>query len=405
MTTLDTTQYNGSLSSNNTNVLTFSNGNRTIPLMIIGGIAIGSMLVHLFITFILKQIAKKTGWSFDKEVVKHCALPSFFIFPLTSILVTLSFIPDVDLSIMDPIRHAFEILLIIFTSWSAVGFIKAASIAISQNNDYQKSTSSLQSRKIHTQLIVATRIMYGMIFWISAAAILLTFPRAWDFGVSILASASVAALLIGFAAKPSMVNLIASLQIALTQPLLLDDYVVIDGQQGVVEEIEAQFIVVRTSDERRLIIPLSRIINGSFENWTRTEENIGIYFDFFVDFGVPLEDLKQYLMNSILKKSKYWDHRDGSLTIEECRENCLKLRAYMTALNVKSACNLKNEVSEKLMEYIITTLPEYLPRSRGQTVEKRSGIDSMSRIVTKMEEPGLENIINEKKHHIFQEKE
>jgi small-conductance mechanosensitive channel len=264
----------------------------------------------------------------------NSALPSFFIFPLIAILVTLSFIPDVDLAIMDPIRHAFEILLIIFTSWSAVGFTKAASVAISKNNDYVKSTNNLQSRKLHTQLIVATRIIYCMIFWIAAAAILLTFPRAWEIGVSILASASVAALLIGFAAKPSMENLIASLQIALTQPLLLDDYVMIDGNQGVVEEIEAQYIVLRTSDERRLIIPLSRIINGIFENWTRTEENIGIHFDFFVDFGIPLEDLKQYFMNNILKKSKNWDHRDGSLTIEECRENCLKLRAYMTGMSI-----------------------------------------------------------------------
>lgn len=235
---------------------------------------------------------------------------------------------------MNPIRHAFEILLILFTSWSAVGFTKAASIAISNNNDYIKSTNSLQSRKLHTQLIVATRIIYGMIFWIAAAAILLTFPRAWEIGVSILASASVAALLVGFAAKPSMENLIASLQIALTQPLLLEDYIVIDGHQGVVEEIEAQFIVVRTYDQRRIIIPLSRIINGTFENWTKTEENIGIYFDFFVDFGVPLEDLKQYFMNSILKKSKNWDHRDGSLTIEECKENCLKLRAFMTGMSI-----------------------------------------------------------------------
>ncbi|RIA79186.1 Mechanosensitive ion channel-domain-containing protein [Glomus cerebriforme] len=396
---------NGTIPNNSTDVLTFSDGSKSLPLVVIGGIAVGSMLVHLFITFILKQVAKKTGWTFDNEVVKHCALPSFFIFPLISILSTLSFIPYIDVAIMDPIRHALEILLIIFTTWSAIGFIKAASITISNDQDFIKSSNSLQSRKLHTQLIVATRIIYGLIFWIGAATILLTFPRAWDLGVSILASASVGALLIGLAAKPSMDNLIASLQIALTQPLLLDDYVVIDGQQGVVEEIEAQFIVVRTHDERRIIVPLSRVINGTFENWTRTEENIGMSFEFFVDYGIPLEDLKQYYMNNILKKSKYWDHRDGNLNINECRENCLKLKAYMTASNIKFAHKLKEEVCEKLMEYIITTFPEYLPRSRGQTVEKRNGIDSMNRIVTKMEEAKLENNINEKAHFVFQEKE
>ena len=98
-----------------------------------------------------------------------------------------------------------------------------------------------------------------------------------------MASASVAALLIGFAAKPSIENLINSLQIALTQPLLLNDYIVVDDYQGYVEEIQAQFIVIRTSDERRIIIPLSRVIDGTFENWTRKDENIETYFDFFVD--------------------------------------------------------------------------------------------------------------------------
>jgi small-conductance mechanosensitive channel len=231
---------------------------------------------------------------------------------------------------MEPIKHAFAILLIIFTTWAAIGFVRAASVTILKNNELIKSSNSLQARKLRTQLTISTRIIYGLICWIGIAAIILTFPKAWEVGASILASASVAALLIGFAAKPSIENLIASLQIALTQPLLINDYIAIDGYKGYVEEIQAQFIVIRTGDERRIIIPLSRVVDGIFENWTKTDENIEICFDFFVDYGIPLEDLRQYYMNNILQKSKFWDNREGSLTINECRENCMMLRASMT---------------------------------------------------------------------------
>ncbi|CAI2191691.1 14943_t:CDS:2 [Funneliformis geosporum] len=386
-------------------LLRFSEGDHATPLIIIGGTASGSILIQLLLTFILKQIALKTGWTFDNEVVKNCSLPTLFLFPIGSIVITLSFISiSVDPTIMEPIRHALDILLIIFTTWSTIGFVKAASISISKNNDFIKSSNSAQSRKLHTQLIVTTRLIYGLILCIGSAAILLTFPRAWEIGASILASASVAALFIGLAAKPSMENLIASLQIALTQPLLLDDYVMIDGQEGIVEEIQAQYIVVKTGDERRIIVPLSRVINDTFENWSKTNENIGMNFEFFVDYGVPLEDLKQYY-NYILQKSECWDHRDGGLTIKECRENCMMLKAYMTASNIKSASKLKGELREKMMEYLITTHPEYLPRSRFQQLEKRNGIDSMKRKVTKMEDANLDDIITEKKRFIIQEKE
>ncbi|CAG8626887.1 7002_t:CDS:2 [Funneliformis mosseae] len=401
-----TTEYNSTTSSENQ--LKFHEGDNKTPLLIIGGIAIGSMVLHLLLTFIIRKVAKKTGWVFDNEVIKNCSIPTFFIFPVASILITLSFISTtVDPTIMDPIKHALDIILILFSTWAAIGLVKATSIAISTNNDFIKSSNSVQSRKLHTQFVVTIRCIYGLIFCIGAASILLSFPRAWELGASLLASASVVALFIGLAAKPSMENLVASLQIALTQPLLLDDYIKIDGHEGVVEEIQAQYIVVKTSDERRIIIPLSRIINGVFENYTKVNENMGMSFEFYVDYGVPLDDLKQYYQ-SILQKSEYWDHRDGAISIKECLENCMVLKASMTAVNVKMGSKLKGELREKLLEYIITTYPEYLPRTRHLNVEKRSGTDSMKRIITKMEDAKLEDIsneISEKKHFILQEKE
>ncbi|CAH1764641.1 783_t:CDS:2 [Entrophospora sp. SA101] len=384
-------------------VLSFRDGNRTLPLVIMGSIAIGSMLVHLTITFILKRVAAKTGWTFDEEVVKHCAKPSFITFPIGTILITLPFVSNVDLAILYPIRHALAIVLIIFVTWTVVGFAKAVSITISKNNDFIKSSHELQARKLQTQLTVCTRIAYIVIFLIGASCILLTFPKAWEIGVGILASASVTAIFVGFAAKPSIENLIASLQIALTQPLLLDDYVSFGDCEGIVEEIQAQFIVVRTGDDKRLIIPLIRIINETFENWSKTSQNITATFELYVDYGVPLNDLRQQFM-MFVQKHECWDHRDASLKISKAGENFLVLKAAMTTSNVRNLFKIQNDIREQLIEYLVVTHPHFLPRMKYENLQSRVGVDSMKKIVTKMEDPELDSSKDIEKLHFLKKK-
>ncbi|CAG8497226.1 8290_t:CDS:2 [Cetraspora pellucida] len=329
-----------------------------LPFIIIGCVAIGSICIHFLVTFILRRVATNSGWTFDHEIVKHCSKQTLFMFPVVSILISTSFFPDVDPNIMNPIRHFLVISLIIFATWAAFGFVKASSITIARNHFFR-------SRKSQTQIIVTTRVAYGIVGLLSAACVILTFPQGWELGASLLASASVTALFIGLAAKPSLENLIASLQIALTQPLLLDDYVVIDGFAGTVEEIKSQYIVLRSLEERRFIIPLSRVTTYTFQNWSRTNESISTTFNLFVDYGIPLEDLRHQFF-SLVEKNDRWDRRDASLNISEAKENSLMLAGTI--------------------EYIVTTYPQYLPRARSEHVPSRTGVDSMKKVVPKMDE-------------------
>lgn len=254
-------------------ILTFSDHNFVLPVAIIASIAVGSVLLHLFLFFLLKKIAQDTGWTFDAEVVKHCFKPTFFTFPLASVFITLSFVTG-DQDLLATVRHAIEILLIFFITWTINGIVKAWEI-----------TTDSHDKKSKTELVVASRVLHGLVTALGVACVFLTFPSAWELGASMLASASVIAVLIGLAAKSSLENLAASLHIALTQPLLLGDCVVIDDYRGVVEEIQAQFMVIKTTEEKRLIVPLSRIINRPFENWSRNGERKSSCFYLYVDYG------------------------------------------------------------------------------------------------------------------------
>ncbi|CAG8611499.1 8488_t:CDS:2 [Paraglomus brasilianum] len=362
------------MSSNSTltvKALDFGDGNQFIPLIIIGGVAVGSMILHVILVLILKRIVSKSESRFDREVVSRCSKPTFFMFPLVAILICLALVTNVDESILDPIRHTLVILLLLLSAWTAINFVKALSVTVSNDNDFMNSTKNPNARKLHTQLVIMTRIAYGLIIVICAASVILTFPSAWQFGATVLASASVSALFIGLAAKPS-------LEIALTQPLLLDDYVSIDGQYGIVEEIQSQYLVLRTAKDSRIIIPLTRVIDQPFENYTRGGDTIGITFQLCVGYGIPLADLRNKF-NALTAASEYWDNRECSLEIDDAKESCLLLQATMTASNVKMAEKLKNEIREKLIEYILTTYPEYLSGAKiGEP-----------KIVPKMSEPVL----------------
>ncbi|KAG9303620.1 hypothetical protein G9A89_018516 [Geosiphon pyriformis] len=374
--------------------LAFGKNNHLLPLLIIGSIAFGSIIVHSILHIILKRFAKMSAFQFDNEIVDLCYAPTLILFPVGSILLTLQFITNVHPSILEPIQHAFLIILIAASTWCAINAVKAGSHALSRDDGFSKETADMQSKRLSTQLVVTTRILYAIIFVLGVSGIIFTFPNAKEFGTALLASASVASLFLGLATKPSMENLVASLQIALTQPLLLEDIVKFDGEQGTVQEIQAQYIVLKTSDERNMIIPLSRVIGGTFENLTRNGGAITASFDIYVDYGIPLEDLRKQFMED-LQKSEQWDHRNASLDIFEAKENALQLRAKMTANNLKDGNKLKVLMREKLINYLVVNFPAYLPHARMEKVPTRSGDDNMTRLIARMGDPILHEITPE----------
>jgi small-conductance mechanosensitive channel len=195
----------------------------------------------------------------------------------------------------------------------------------------------------------------------------MTFEPVRQYGVSLFASAGVAGLIVGLAARPLLSNLIGGFQIAVTQPIRLDDVVIVEGEWGRVKEITSTYVVLRLWDERDFIVPLTYFMEKPFQNWTRDSAGlIGTVF-IYTDYTVPLERLRDKL-DEIVKGSALWDRRVAKLQMTEAKESTIELRAIVSARNSGDAWDLRCEVREKLIEYLQREYPTALPRRRNEVV-------------------------------------
>jgi small-conductance mechanosensitive channel len=198
---------------------------------------------------------------------------------------------------------------------------------------------------------------------------LMTFPTLRQVGTSVLASAGLAGLVVGFAARPVLTNLIAGVQLALTQPIRLDDVVIIDDEWGRIEEILSTYVVVRLWDQRRLIVPLSYFVENPFQNWTRTSADIVGTAFIYVDYSVDVERVRHELHRN-LKDMSQWDGRAWALQVTDLTERTMQLRALMSAADAGLAFELRCTVRERLVDFIRRNYPRGLPRVRAD-VQRR----------------------------------
>ncbi|ABC37772.1 mechanosensitive ion channel family protein [Burkholderia thailandensis] len=224
---------------------------------------------------------------------------------------------------------------------------------------------NLEARRIHTQTRVLARTVMVLIVVIGTGAALMTFPNVRQVGASLLASAGVAGLVAGIAARPVLGNLIAGLQIALSQPIRLDDVVIIQGEWGRIEEITGTYVSVRLWDQRRLVVPLQWFIENPFQNWTRSSaELIGTVF-LYVDYRLPLEPLRAELAR-IVAGAPEWDGRVQVLQVTDATERSMQLRALVSARDSSLAWDLRCRVREGLIAFINAHYPHCLPRERAE---------------------------------------
>ena len=219
------------------------------------------------------------------------------------------------------------------------------------------------ARRVYTQIGVISNIIIVGIILLTVSFILMTFPAVRQIGVSLLASAGVLGIVLGFAAQKTLGNIIAGIQIAISQPIRLDDAVVVENEWGWIEEITLTYVVVRIWDLRRLVLPISYFIEKPFQNWTRTSADIIGSVFLYVDYTVPMEEVRQELYN-ILEKSPHWDKKVKVLQVTNTTERTVELRALMSAADSPTAWNLRCEVREKLIEFLQKKYPKGLPRTR-----------------------------------------
>ncbi|MEM1165113.1 MAG: mechanosensitive ion channel domain-containing protein [Planctomycetota bacterium] len=227
---------------------------------------------------------------------------------------------------------------------------------------------NLKARRVHTQTRVLARTADLIVILIAAAAILYLFDPVRQLGTALLASAGVAGLVIGMAARPVFENLIAGLQIALTQPINLDDAVIIEGEWGWVETIGATYVVIKIWDDRRLVVPLSHFINTPFQNWTKqTSHLLGTVF-LHVDYRMSIDALRAELAR-LLRNTELWDERVELIQVTDAKEQTVELRVLVSAESSPKLWDLRCYVREGLVRFLQREHPESLPRLRASVRE------------------------------------
>jgi small-conductance mechanosensitive channel len=326
--------------------------------------AIVALIAHLTISKVFRR-AFGERHSLLRSIFERVAGPlrlALVAFALAAVLPSTPFNPMV----IDTLGRILLITFIGLAGWMAHIAMETASglyLARFQSD----STDNLLARKHVTQVRILKRAAHTLIVMVTVGAALMTFEPVRQYGVSLFASAGVAGLVVGLAARPVLSNLLAGIQIATTQPIRIDDQVVVENENGRIEEITSTYVVIRLWDLRRLIVPLSYFIEKPFQNWTRDSTNLIGTVLLHVDFTAPIERIRAKAME-IVQGSKLWDGQMVKLQVTDAKENTIELRVLASAGSHGDAFDLRCEVREKLIDFLQREHPTALPRTRQEVV-------------------------------------
>ncbi len=262
------------------------------------------------------------------------------------------------------IHKGYTILMILSVAWLGINLLRFASEQLLRRFDIS-TEDNLRARTVYTQVRVMRRIVTSIIIILAIAAALMTFEEIRSLGVSLLASAGVAGIVIGFAAQKTIGNFFTGLQIAITQPIRIDDSVVVEGEWGWIEEINLTYVVVKIWDLRRLILPISYFVEHPFQNWTRTSASIIGDVTLYLDYTMPIDELRAEL-DRILENNHLWNGNVKVVQVIDTKETTIVVRVLVSAKNAPTAWDLRCDVREKLIHYIQKNHADKLPRMRGE---------------------------------------
>jgi len=226
---------------------------------------------------------------------------------------------------------------------------------------------NLLARKHITQIRVLLRAAYVLVVTITFGAALMTFEPVRQYGVSLFASAGVAGIIAGLAARPVLTNLFAGVQLAMTQPIRLGDAVIVEKEWGSIEEITSTYVVVRLWDLRRMIVPLSYFIEKPFQNWTREGSALVGSVMLYLDYSAPIDAIREKLQE-IVTASKAWNGQTAKIQVTDANDKVIEVRVLVSADNAGATFDLRCLVREKLIDFLQREHPSALPRQRGETI-------------------------------------
>ncbi len=308
-----------------------------------------ALIVHQLLIGIFARLAKRGISEAGRVLIEHLRRPLRWF--LVAIAVWLAVEPVRVPATLGPFTtHLFSIALIMLVVWLLVGAAYALSDIILLRFD-RGAKDDVRVRAVHTQVSVLRRIVIVAVVVVGLASALMTFDRVRQLGAALLASAGIAGIVVGLAAQKTLGNLIAGLQIAFTQPVRIDDVVVVEGECGHIEEITLTYVVIKTLDLRRLIVPITYFIERPFQNWTRAGTDLLGTVVLRVDYSVPVDAVRVELQR-ILESTPLWDHKVGQLQVSDATERLVELRILVSAPDSGTSWDLRCYVREKLIEFL-----------------------------------------------------
>jgi small-conductance mechanosensitive channel len=304
------------------------------------------------------------------RVVQVIAIPAAVALPLLFLAVAVAATPLAPDTI-GRIQHWLGIGVLLSATWLAVRAVGAVELRILREHPVDVE-DNLAARRVQTQTRVIAGVIQGALILVGVSLALMTFPAIRQVGATLLASAGIIGLVAGIAARPVFGNLIAGLQIALAQPIRLDDVVIVEGEWGRIEEITSTYVVVRVWDERRLIVPLQWFIEHPFQNWTRTSAQLlGTAF-LWLDYRAPMAEIRTELQR-ICSDDPRWDGRVCVAQVTETTERTIEVRLLVSARNSGDLFDLRCALRERMLEFLNARHPQALPRLRADLAREGGG--------------------------------
>ena len=325
---------------------------------------VGGLVVCYLSFFVVRRKARREGAS---DVVRILSSdkwrgPVLRLVPALAVVAVLAvFVPAIYQGSVKQVLWLWIIWAITWLAMRGVGafneyFVGRLDLAARDN---------LRARQVATQLRVLERVVTVLIVVVGTACALMLFERIRQFGVSILASAGIVGITLGFAAQRTIGHIFAGIQLAIPQPIRLDDVVIVEGEWGRIEEITLTYVVVRIWDLRRLILPVTYFIEKPFQNWTRVSADILGTVYIHTDYTVPVQRIRDKLAE-IVKDRKEWDGKVCGVVVTDATSQTMVVRALVGSPDASLNWDLRCHVREKLIEFLREEFPGSLPRTRVQ---------------------------------------
>ena len=322
-------------------------------------VAIGvALVIHQLLFRLLRRLARSSQSQSDNVIIQRLTKPTRYALIALALVIAAGVTPALEVLW----NRIAALVLPLLIGWMVLAILHALIEAMILKSDISVADNRAARRR-RTRLAIFNRIATFIIVFVIVGMMLLAIPGVRDIGVTLVASAGLAGLAVGAAAQPALKSLIAGFQMALTEPVVIGDAVIIGGEWGWVEEIRTTYVLVKVWDERRLVVPTSKFLDEIFQNWTKTTSQLLGTVMLYVDPAARLDPIREKFLE-LVEINERWDGRVKHMQVTELTRDAIELRLLMTAKDSPTLFDLRCDIREALIQWLAQTMPEALVRSR-----------------------------------------